>query len=85
MIATLNKIDRYQNTWDECEEAGRFERFTYRKGGDFPVRSHTARTRAKMRSLGGPAARRKAHMFNGVNRRGRTKYSNSMERAMQMS
>ena len=47
MIAMLNKTDRYQNTWDECEEAGRFERFTYRKGGDFPVRSHTARTRAK--------------------------------------
>lgn len=85
MIAKIRVNDRYENKWDTADEFSGFERFRYRSHGEYPVGSQASRTRAKMRSLGGPAARRKAHTFNGVNRRGRTKYSNSMERAMQMS
>jgi hypothetical protein len=82
MIATLNQTDRYQNLWDDDDEAGGRERFRHRSHGEYPVRSQTARTRAKMRSFGGAAARRKARAFNGVNRRGRSKYSSVMRCAM---
>jgi hypothetical protein len=81
MIAALSQNDRNENPWDE---AGGFERFRHRSHGEFPVRSQAARTRAKMRSRGGAGARRKAHTFNGVNRRGRSKYSNYAGCAMQM-
>jgi hypothetical protein len=84
MISTFSTNDRYANTWDEAEEQSGFERFRYRSHGEYPVRSHASRSRAKMRSLGGAAARRKARTFNGVNRRGRSKYSNHEGRAMQM-
>ncbi len=73
MIATINDSHRFDSQFDEASEAQRFERFTYRQRGEFPVRSHAARTRAKMRGRGTSAARTKAHSFNGVNRRGRGK------------
>jgi hypothetical protein len=53
-------------------DAPRMERFSYRREGECPVRAHASRTRARMRSLGGPAARRKSRSFNGAHRRLRT-------------
>jgi hypothetical protein len=57
---------------DDATEYSRFERISHRHDGDCPVRSHLSRTRAKMRSMGGPAARRKSRSFNGAHRRLRT-------------
>ena len=69
MIAVMNDADRYDESSDSAEFE-RFERFTYRRDGEFPVRSHSAQTRGKLRSRSTPAARRKVRTFNGVNRRG---------------
>lgn len=73
MIATVNESDRFEGQLDNASETDRFEHFTYRRRGEFPVRSHAARTRAKMRSRGTSASRIKARTFNGANRRGRGK------------
>ena len=70
MIAFSNEDDRYQNQFDDSAKFDTFEKFTYRRDREFPVRSHAARTRARMRSLGNAA---KARSFKGVNRRGRGK------------
>ncbi len=70
MIASTNEIDRYADSYDDSTSNEKFERFTYRRGGEFPVRSHAAQSRGKMRSRATAAARRKARSFNGVNRRG---------------
>ena len=73
MISTENEIDRSQFEYD-TPEFDRFERFTYRSRGDaFPVRSHAARKRAKVRSRATHASREKSRSFNGSNRRGRSK------------
>ena len=69
MTTWINPADRYQQD-DDTLELDRFERITHRRDGDCPVRSHASRTKAKMRSLGGAGARRKAREFNGANRRG---------------
>ena len=69
MIAVMKDVDRYDEN-DDSAEFERFERFTYRRGGEFPVRSHSAQTRGKLRSRSTAAGRRKARTFNGVNRRG---------------
>ncbi|HVT29242.1 MAG TPA: hypothetical protein VHE81_14595 [Lacipirellulaceae bacterium] len=74
MIALMTETSRYEPQFDESLDAERFERFTYRRGGDFPVRSYSSRTRAKMRGRGTSAARNKARSFNGANRRGRGKH-----------
>jgi hypothetical protein len=73
MIASMTETARYEPQFDESLDADRFERFSHRRGGDFPVRSHAARTRAKMRGRQTPAGRNKARSFNGANRRGRGK------------
>jgi hypothetical protein len=73
MIASTTETARYEPQFDESLDADRFERFTYRRGGDFPVRSQASRTRAKMRGRATPAARSKSRSFNGSNRRGRGK------------
>jgi hypothetical protein len=73
MIATTSETSRYEPQFDEMIDADRFERFTYRREGDFPVRSHGSRTRAKMRGRSTPAGRNKSRSFNGSNRRGRGK------------
>ena len=73
MIASMNETTRYEPQFENAIDAERFERFTYRRGGDFPVRSHGSRSRAKMRDRATPAGRAKARSFNGVNRRGRGK------------
>jgi hypothetical protein len=69
MIAVMKENDRYEQ-YDDSAEVEKFERFTYRRGGEFPVRSHSAQTRGKLRSRSTAAGRRKARTFNGVNRRG---------------
>jgi hypothetical protein len=76
MIAMISAYDQDPNALDDSAEFDRFERFTYRRGGEFPVRSHTARTRGKLRSRGSAAARYKARSFNGPNRRGRGRLRN---------
>lgn len=73
MIASRIETDRYEPQFDDSIDADRFERFSHRRGGDFPVRSHAARTRAKMRGRATSAGRNKARSFNGANRRGRGK------------
>ena len=73
MIASTNDNFRYEPQFDETLDADRFERFSHRRGGDFPVRSHASRTRAKMRDRGTSASRSKSRSFNGSNRRGRGK------------
>jgi len=73
MIAPMYATEHYDSQFDESLDADRFERFTYRRGGDFPVRSHASRTRARMRDRGTAAARSKSRSFNGANRRGRGK------------
>ena len=73
MIASTLETARYEPQFDETMDADRFERFTYRRDGDFPVRSHGSRTRAKMRGRSTPAGRNKSRSFNGSNRRGRGK------------
>jgi hypothetical protein len=73
MIAISNESHRYETQFDDAADSERFERFTYSHQGDFPVRSHAARSRAKMRGRGTAASRNKARSFNGVNRRGRGK------------
>src|SRR6188508_1934852 len=71
MIASTSDTARYEPQFDESLDAERFERFSHHRGGDFPVRSHASRTRAKMRGRATPAARNKSRSFNGSNRRGR--------------
>ena len=74
MIAITNESHRYDCQFDDAGiDADRFERFTYRSRGEFPVRAHAARSRAKMRGRGTAASRLKARSFSGVNRRGRGK------------
>jgi hypothetical protein len=73
MIASTLETARYEPQFDDTMDADRFERFTYRRDGDFPVRSHGSRTRAKMRGRSTPAGRNKSRSFNGSNRRGRGK------------
>jgi hypothetical protein len=74
MIAIATESHRYDCQFEDVAgDADRFERFTYRSRGEFPVRSQAARTRAKMRGRGTAASRTKARSFNGVNRRGRGK------------
>ncbi|HEX3600630.1 MAG TPA: hypothetical protein VHU84_10845 [Lacipirellulaceae bacterium] len=72
MIATSKESHRYETQFEDTD-CIRFERFTYSHQGDFPVRSHAARSRAKMRGRGTAASRNKARSFNGANRRGRGK------------
>ncbi len=72
MIATVNDSHRYDSQF-ESDDCDRFERFTYRSAGEFPVRSQTARSRAKLRDRATHASRNKARSFNGANRRGRGK------------
>ena len=73
MIAVMDENDRYEDTFDDAAEIGGMERFTHRRRGAFPVRSHAARSRARMRSRGGAAARQKARTINGACRRGKHK------------
>jgi hypothetical protein len=73
MIASMTDTARYEPQFDEAFDDQRFERFSHRRGGDFPVRSQAARTRAKMRGRATAAGRMKARSFNGANRRGRGK------------
>lgn len=78
MIALTHQTDRYESQFDNSSEFDRFERFTYRARGEFPVRSQAARTRARMRSRASAAGRNKSRGFNGANRRGRGKQWASM-------
>lgn len=73
MIAMISDTSRYEPQFDESLDGERFERFSHRRTGDFPVRSHSARTRARMRGRATAAGRQKARSFNGSNRRGRGK------------
>lgn len=73
MIATVNESHRHDCQFEDGADYDRFERFTYRSRGEFPVRSHAARSRAKLRGRATSASRSKARSFNGANRRGRGK------------
>ncbi len=73
MIASTTDTSRYESQFDDTLDADRFERFSHRREADFPVRSHSSRTRAKMRGRATPAGRNKSRSFNGSNRRGRGK------------
>jgi hypothetical protein len=69
MIAITIESYRHRSELDDSNEFETFERFTYRRSGEFPVRSQTARTRGRLRSRGGAGARHKAGAYNCANRR----------------
>jgi hypothetical protein len=70
MTVWTNQSDSFA---DELDNLERFERISHRQQGACPVRSHNSRTRAQMRSRGGPGARHKARTINGAHRRSRYK------------
>ena len=59
---------------DDGAELESFERIRHPQYGGCPVRAHAARLKARMRSRGGAAARRKAASFNGPHRRRRRQW-----------
>jgi hypothetical protein len=71
MTILMNQSDGYRVDDDETFEAERFERFSYSRNGECPVRSHASRTRGRMRSRATAAYIRKIRAFNGAHRRGR--------------
>jgi hypothetical protein len=78
MTLWTNQSDGSYDEVDDSQVFDRFERFSHRSHGECPVRSHASRTRARMRSRGGPGARQKARGFNGAHRRTRTKQASPM-------
>lgn len=73
MTLWTNQSGSYADDADTLENLDRFERISHRQQGACPVRSHNSRTRARMRSRGGPGARQKARSINGAHRRSRYK------------
>jgi len=69
MTIWTQQSGNYRDESDELQEQDRFERISYRRDGECPVRSHASRTRARMRSRGGAAARQKGRTINGAHRR----------------
>jgi hypothetical protein len=70
MLTATNHTASYRQG-AENPEFEQFERILHPQYGGCPVRSHSARLKARMRSRGGAAARRKAASFNGPHRRRR--------------
>jgi hypothetical protein len=68
MIALIDDYDRYENDRENSLDSTRFERFSHRRKGEFPARSSASRIKARMRSRGGAAAKRKAREFNASRR-----------------
>ena len=75
MTIWTNQSGSYRSDGDELEDLDRVEKISHRQQSPCPVRSHTSRTRALMRSRGGPGARQKARSINGAHRRSRYKRS----------
>jgi hypothetical protein len=75
MTIWTNQSGNYADDGDKLDNVDRFERISQRQQGACPVRSHAARTRAMMRSRGGPGSRQKARSINGAHRRSRYKRS----------
>jgi hypothetical protein len=73
MTVWTNQSGRYESESEELENLKSFERISHRQQGACPVRSHASRTKALMRSLGGPGSRQKARSMNGAHRRSRYK------------
>jgi hypothetical protein len=74
MTIWTNQSGSFSSEVDDPQEFDRFERISHRQHNECPVRSHASRTRARMRSRGGPGARRKGRSINGAHRRGRHVY-----------
>jgi hypothetical protein len=74
MLTVIDREFLCGDAREDFADAGRIERFSCRRRGEFPVRAHAARTRARMRSRASSSTRRKAAAFNGANRRGKGKY-----------
>lgn len=70
MLTAINHTASYRQG-DDSSEFEQFVRITHPQYGGCPVQAHAARLRARMRSRGGAAARRKAASFNGPHRRRR--------------
>jgi hypothetical protein len=70
MLSATNLTANYRQG-DDSSDLGQFERIRGPQYGGCPVRAHASRLRAKMRSRGSAAARRKAASFNGPHRRRR--------------
>ena len=69
MTVWTNQSGRYESEFDEPDNHKNFERISHRQQGACPVRSHASRTKALMRSRGGPRSRQKARSINGAHRR----------------
>jgi hypothetical protein len=74
MTIWTNQSERLGSEVENDQEES-FERFSHRRQNECPVRSHSSKTRARMRSRGGPGARRKARSINGAHRRTLHKYA----------
>ncbi len=70
MLTAINHTANYRQG-DDNSELQKFERISHPQYGGCPAGSHAARLKARVRSRGGAAARRKAASFNGPHRRRR--------------
>jgi hypothetical protein len=70
MTIWTNQSGRYLADGNIAQEFDRFERISHRQQGECPVRSHSSRTRGRLRSRAGASARQKSRSINGVHRRG---------------
>ena len=66
MTIWTKQSESFRIDGEKSLEFDRFERISHRRQGECPVRSHLSRTRARMRSRGGAAARRKAQAYHGA-------------------
>lgn len=74
MTTWSNPIDRDWLESDALQELGRFEKIPRQRDGVWGVGADTPRLRARHKSRGGTAARRKARQFNGISRRSRFRH-----------
>jgi hypothetical protein len=76
MLTATNHTASYR-LGEETAELDQFEPIRHPQYGGCPVGAHGARLKARMRSRGGAAARRKGASFNGPHRRRRRQWRDS--------
>lgn len=74
MTIWSNPNDRSWQDNDDVPELNRFEKIRPRRDGIWGVGADTPCLRARQRSRGGPAARRKARLFNSIAHRSRYRH-----------
>jgi hypothetical protein len=82
MTYWTNRPDRCDEAGDDSCDLNRLKRNSHHRQKEFPVRSHTSRTRARMRARSFAIARRKSYPINGAHRRGSGRFFSSAFVAM---